>query len=74
LILYFVWRRGLLRRLDREKALFAIGWTREPLALSRRRPLLRAIDWPRAVFSPAYARAVATWLQYRVELYDGLQG
>jgi len=73
-IFYFLWRDGVARRADREKILFFFGLTPDPLALSRRWPLVTAINWLRALFSPRYARAVAGWLRYRVELYDGLQG
>ena len=74
MIFYEVWRQGLLRSLDREKLQFALGLTRNRLLLSRCFPLARSIDWPRALFSPSYARALAGWLRYRLELYDGLQG
>jgi len=73
-ILYEVWKQGLLRRLDREKFLFALGLAPNPLMLSRRKPLLRSIHPFRAMISPSYARALAGWLRYRIELYDGQQG
>ncbi|MFP6625760.1 MAG: hypothetical protein VCA74_01675 [Deltaproteobacteria bacterium] len=74
MIFWHLWRAGLLARVDREKLAFFFGAGGEKLALSRRWPLLTAINWPKALLWPAYARAVAGWLAYRVELYDGLQG
>ena len=74
MILWYLWRAGLTRRLDREKLLFFFGLTPNPLFLSRRWPLVTAIHWLRALTSPRYARAVTSWLRYRVELFDGLQG
>ena len=71
---YYLWRQGLLDATDGEKIRFFVGATGNVLYLSRRWPLLTAISWPRALFSPRYARAVVTWLLYRSELYDGLQG
>ena len=74
MILYEAWKQGLLRRLDREKLLFALGLAPNALFLSRRSPLLRSIHLIRAMISPSYARALAGWLRYRIELYDGQQG
>ena len=74
MIFYHLWRAGLFRIADREKLRFFFGATADPLFLSRRWPLLTAVNWPRALVSPSYARAVASWLRYRAELYDGLQG
>jgi len=74
LILYALWRQGLLGRLDVEKLRFFLGLTPDSLLLSRRRPLLRSIGVVRALCSPSYARSLATWLRYRIELYDGIQG
>jgi hypothetical protein len=73
-IVYYLWKRGLFGRFDAEKMRFFLGQTGHPLYLSRRWPLLTAVGWFRALFSPAYARAVAGWIAYRVELYDGLRG
>jgi hypothetical protein len=73
-ILYFLWKQGLLSRVDGEKLRFFLGLTPNPLYLSRRWPLLTAVSWPRALFSPAYARSLCRWLAYRVELFDGLRG
>jgi hypothetical protein len=42
--------------------------------LSRRYPLARSVNVLRALVSPSYARSLATWLRYRLELYDGVQG
>jgi hypothetical protein len=73
-IFYEAWKRGLIRLVDREKIRFALGFTHNPLLLSRRWPLLRSIHVVRAMVSPSYARALAGWLRYRLELYDGIQG
>jgi hypothetical protein len=73
-ILYALWRRGLLRRLDGEKLRQFWGLRRDPLLLSRRYPMWRTLRLGRLVFSPPYARAVARWLEYRLNLYDGLEG
>lgn len=67
-------RQGLLRSLDAEKLKFFLGWTAHPLYLSRRHPLIRSLHLLRLIVSPRYARGVATWLRYRADLYDGLQG
>jgi hypothetical protein len=74
LIVLELWRLGLLSRVDREKLAFFFGLSPGFLLLSRRMPLVRSLSWWRALVSPTYARAVAGWLRYRVELYDGLQG
>jgi hypothetical protein len=74
LILYEIWRQGLLRHIDREKLAFAFGMGTGPLALSRSNTLVRSISLSRAIFSPAYARALGGWLRYRLELYDGTAG
>jgi hypothetical protein len=73
-IFYYLWKLGFLARADGEKLRFFLGLSPDPLLLSRRRPLVSTINWVRAAFSPRYARSVATWLEYCVELYDGLQG
>jgi hypothetical protein len=73
-ILYYLWKRRLLARADAEKVRYFLGLSANALNLSRRSPLVRAIHWPRALFSPHYARNVVRWLEYRVELFDGLQG
>lgn len=74
MIVWYLWRAGLTRALNREKVLFFFGLTSNPLFLSRRWPLITAIHWLQALVSPSYARAVTKWLRYRVELFDGLQG
>ena len=74
MIFYYLWRSGVLSSVDAEKLRFFFGATTNSLFLSRRWPLLTAINWPRALFSPTYARSVARWLGYRTELYDGLRG
>ena len=67
-------RAGLLRSLDAEKLRFFLGWTTNPLFLSRRQPLILRLDLIRCLWSREYARGVATWLRYRADLYDGIQG
>ena len=74
MILYALWRRGLLGRLDAEKLRQFAGLRRDPLLLSRRYPMWRALGLGRLVVSPRYARAVAQWLEYRLNLYDGREG
>ena len=74
MILYRLWKEGLFRRIDREKVLYFLGLTPDPLLLSRRVPLVRKVHWMRALFSPAYARSLGAWLRYRMELFDGDQG
>jgi len=69
-----LWRRGLLRRADREKLTHFLGLSRDRLALSRRYPMWRILSWSRLLLSPAYAGAVARWLEYRANLYDGNEG
>ena len=67
-------RAGLLRSLDGEKLRFFLGRTGNPLYLSRRQPLIWRLDLFRPLFSPRYARGIATWLRYRADLYDGARG
>ena len=74
MILVFLLRRGLLRRLDAEKLRFFLGLTTNPLYLSRRFPLYRRLGIVRMLVSPRYARGVVDWLGYRADLYDGHQG
>ena len=74
MILVALWRRGLLRRADREKLRQFLGVSRDRLALSRRYPMWRALGVLRLAFAPAYARSVARWLEYRMNLYDGIEG
>jgi len=73
-ILFVLWRRGLLRRADREKVRYFLGLDRDPLALSRQYRMWRILSWPRLLFSPRYAGAVARWLEYRMNLFDGVEG
>jgi hypothetical protein len=73
-ILLALWRRGLLRRADREKMGHFAGRARDPLALSRRYPMWRILSLTRLALSPRYARAVARWLEYRMNLFDGVEG
>ncbi len=74
MILFALWRRGLLRRADREKLLHFFGFAPDPLWLSRRYPMWRSLHPLRLLVSPAYAAGVAGWLQYRMNLYDGNEG
>ena len=74
MIFLALWRRGLLRRVDAEKLREFFGFSRDPLALSRRYPLWRAVHPLRLAFAPAYARDAARWLEYRMNLYDGIEG
>lgn len=74
MILLALWRRGLLRRADREKLLYFFGVAGSPLALSRRFPLWRILRPARLVFSRRHAEAAARWLEYRMNLYDGVEG
>jgi len=73
-ILLALWRRGLLRRADREKLRHFLGLSRDTLCLSRRYPMWRILPWSRLLLSPAYAAAAARWLEYRMNLYDGGEG
>jgi hypothetical protein len=73
LLLFHILRSGLWRSLDGEKLRFFLGLTPH-LRLSRDRPLWRAMPWAGALFSPRRAREIFTWLEYRVELFDGKAG
>jgi hypothetical protein len=73
-ILLALWRRGLLRRVDREVLRQFLGIRPDPLALSRRYPMWRILGLGRLLASPRYAAGVATWLEYRVRLFDGQEG
>jgi hypothetical protein len=74
MILVALWRRGLLRRMDGEKLRQFLGFSRDRLALSRRYPMWRALGVLGLAVSPARARHVARWLEYRMNLYDGIEG
>ena len=74
MILLALWRRGLLQRADREKIAHFLGRARDPLQLSRRYPLWRRLWLVRLLVSPAYAAGVARWLEYRMNLFDGVEG
>ena len=74
MILLALWRRGLLRRMGREKVRHFFGVDPDPLSLSRRYPMWRILGLTRLVCSPRYAGAVARWLEYRINLYDGVEG
>jgi hypothetical protein len=73
-ILLALWRRDLLRRLDREKLGHFLGLSPDPIALSRRYPMWRILAWTRLLLSPRYAEGVACWLEYRMNLFDGIEG
>lgn len=74
MILWVLWRRGLLRRFDREKVGFFLGWGADRLDLSRRYPLWRRLGLWHMMLSPAYATGVARWVEYRMNLFDGIEG
>jgi hypothetical protein len=74
MILVALWRRGLLRRTDGEKLRQFWGIARDRLALSRRYPMWRTLGVVRLAVDPRHARAVARWLEYRMNLYDGIEG
>jgi hypothetical protein len=74
MILVALWRRGLFGRIDGEKLRQFFGASADRLALSRRYPMWRALRPLRLMVSPGYARAVARWLEYRMNLYDGIEG
>ena len=74
MILLALWRRGLLRRADRETVRHFFGLDPDPLSLSRRYPMWRILGLTRLALSPRYAGAVARWLEYRVNLFDGVEG
>jgi len=73
-ILLALWRRGLLGRADREKLRHFLGIAHDPLALSRRYPMWRILGPVSLLVSPRYAGAVARWLEYRMNLFDGVEG
>ena len=74
MIVVELWRRGLLARIDGELLRQFLGLRADRLALSRRYPMWRALNWLRLLGSPRYARAVGRWLEYRVNLFDGVEG
>ena len=74
MILFELWRRGILGRIDGEKLRQFLGLSADRLALSRRYPMWWALGPLRLAVSPAYARHVARWLEYRINLYDGIEG
>ena len=74
MIFLALWRRGLLRRADPEKLRQFFGVGHDSLALSRRYPMWRILGPGRLLLSPRYARAVACWLEYRMNLFDGVEG
>ena len=74
MIFLALWRRGLFRRMDREKLRQFLGFSSDPLALSRRYRLWWALGPLVLMVSPSRARDVARWLEYRMNLYDGIEG
>ena len=74
MILLALWRRGLLGRVDGEKLRYFLGRNADPLTLSRRYPLWRILNLGRLLVSPAHAAAMARWLEYRMNLFDGVEG
>lgn len=74
MILLALWRRGLLRRADAEKLRHFLGIAGDRLTLSRRYPMWRILGPIRLAFSPRHAAAVARWLEYRMNLFDGIEG
>jgi hypothetical protein len=75
MILLALWRRGLLgRAINAEKLRFFLGIGSDRLLLSRRYPLWRILHPVRLVVSREHADAVACWLEYRMNLYDGIEG
>ena len=74
MIVLALWRRGLLGRADREKLRHFLGWHPDPLAVSRRYPMWLILGMARLLVSPRYAGAVARWLEYRMNLFDGVEG
>jgi hypothetical protein len=74
MIFFALWRRGLIGRIDAEKLRQFLGLSPDRLALSRRYPLWWALGPLRLAGSPAHAGAVARWLEYRMNLYDGSEG
>jgi len=73
-ILLALWRRGLLRRIDREKLGYFLGIGGEALTLSRQYPMWRILGVLRLLVDLRYARAVGRWLEYRMNLFDGAEG
>jgi hypothetical protein len=73
-ILLALWRRGLLGRADAEKLRWFLGLAPDRLALSRRYPMWRILGLARLLVSPRHAAAVARWLEYRMNLFDGAEG
>jgi hypothetical protein len=73
-IVLALWRRGLLHRADRDKLRWFLGLEPDPLVLSRRYPMWRILGVVRLAVSPRHATAVARWLEYRLNLYDGAEG
>jgi hypothetical protein len=73
-ILVALWRRGLLTRANGEKLRYFLGIGGDPLALSRRYPMWRILNPLRLLLAPRYAAAVAQWLEYRMNLFDGVGG
>jgi hypothetical protein len=60
--------------MDREKLRQFLGFSSDPLALSRRYRLWWALGPLVLMVSPSRARDVARWVEYRMNLYDGFEG
>jgi hypothetical protein len=73
-IVLALWRRGLLRRVDAEVLRQFFGWRSDRLLLSRRYPMWRSLGLLRLLCSPRHAEGVARWLEYRINLFDGVEG
>jgi hypothetical protein len=73
-IFYYLWRSRLWQRLDREKWNYFWGRGGDRLSLSRSYPLWRSLSPAGLLFRPRYAAAALTWLQWRVDLFEGRQG
>jgi hypothetical protein len=74
MIVVALWRRGLLGRIDGEKLRQFLGLAPDRLALSRRYPMWWTLGPLTLALSPSHAREVARWLEYRMNLYDGIEG
>lgn len=74
MILWALWRRGILARADREKVRYFFGRDPDRLTLSRRYPMWRILPAVKLLFSARYATAVAGWIEYRMNLFDGGEG
>ena len=75
MILWALWRRGLLRRADREKIELFLGRAARSARCSPGAIRSGAVSGiARLVVSPSHAAGVARWLEYRMNLFDGVEG